>query len=53
MRIGIGIGRPISREPDAVARYVLKKMSPNELATIEDSVGEVIELLRDVAEGKR
>lgn len=53
VRIGIGIGRPISREPDAVARYVLKKMSPNELATIEDSVGEVIELLRDVAEGKR
>ncbi|OCL05042.1 peptidyl-tRNA hydrolase [Glonium stellatum] len=53
VRIGIGIGRPASREPADVARYVLKKMSQNELATIEDSVGEVIELLRDIAEGKR
>lgn len=46
MRIGVGIGRPISREPNAVANYVLKKMSPVERAKVEGSVPRVMEELR-------
>jgi len=31
MRIAIGIGRPVSREPTDVARYVLSAFPPNEM----------------------
>ena len=51
VRIGIGIGRPVSREPDDVARYVLKKMTPAEKAKIEGCVDEVIAKLKQVAAG--
>ncbi|KAF2452302.1 peptidyl-tRNA hydrolase [Lineolata rhizophorae] len=53
IRIGIGIGRPASREPNAVAEYVLRRMTPREKKIIEGTADEVIELLRDIAEGKR
>jgi len=45
-RIGIGIGRPESREPDVVARYVLRKMTPGETAKVEGCVGRVEAELR-------
>lgn len=48
-RIGVGIGRPLSRDPDAVAAFVLKKMSPVERARIEGCVGRVEEELRRMA----
>jgi PTH1 family peptidyl-tRNA hydrolase len=47
-RIGIGIGRPASRESDDVARYVLKKMTPAERERIEGSVDELIAKLKQV-----
>ena len=50
-RIGIGIGRPASRDSDDVARYVLKKMDMNERKVMEDSVEHVIVKLQEVERG--
>ena len=50
-RIGIGIDRPVSRESDDVARYVLKKMTPAERSKIEESVDEVIDKLKQLEKG--
>ncbi|KAF4302758.1 Peptidyl-tRNA hydrolase [Botryosphaeria dothidea] len=52
VRIGIGIGRPDSREPDVVARYVLRKMTGVERNAIEGCADEVIRKLWDVQEGR-
>lgn len=49
-RIGVGIGRPESREPNVVANYVLRKMGPVEKAKVEGCVGRVAEELRKLAE---
>lgn len=49
MRIGVGIGRPESREPNAVASYVLKKMNTIERAKVEGAWGRVEEELRRMA----
>lgn len=45
VRIGVGIGRPESRNSSDVAAYVLKRMSPLELQTISDGVSTVMEEL--------
>jgi PTH1 family peptidyl-tRNA hydrolase len=45
LRIGIGIGRPSSRERNAVADYVLSKMGPQEMQALREAVPEVVELL--------
>jgi len=37
-RIGVGIGRPVSRESKDVANYVLRKMSPVEVQKVSDGV---------------
>lgn len=37
-RIGVGIGRPESRDPNVVAGYVLRKMSAQDRAKIEGAV---------------
>ncbi|CAK4033023.1 Peptidyl-tRNA hydrolase [Lecanosticta acicola] len=50
-RIGVGIGRPVSRESDDVARYVLKKMDANDKRAIEGSVDEILGKLKGLAEG--
>ena len=50
-RIGVGIGRPTSRDSDDVARYVLQKMSPSEKAKIEGAVDEVIGKLKQLEMG--
>jgi PTH1 family peptidyl-tRNA hydrolase len=51
-RIGVGIGRPESREPDVVAAYVLRKMTIAEKTAIENSVGRVeMELRRMMQSG--
>ncbi|TGO30441.1 hypothetical protein BPAE_0005g00350 [Botrytis paeoniae] len=44
-RIGIGIGRPESRDAGVVANYVLRKMSAEEKRKIEGCVGKVLEEL--------
>ena len=36
MRIGIGIGRPVSRAPEVVADYVLSKFTRSEFNILEE-----------------
>lgn len=50
-RIGIGIGRPMSRESDDVAHYVLRKMTSGERDRIEQCVDEVIAKLMQLEKG--
>ncbi|KAK3673659.1 hypothetical protein LTR78_006564 [Recurvomyces mirabilis] len=50
-RIGVGIGRPVSRDSNDVAQYVLKKMTPAEKAKIEVSVEEVVAKLKQLEKG--
>ncbi|KAF9733520.1 hypothetical protein PMIN06_002758 [Paraphaeosphaeria minitans] len=52
-RIGVGIGRPESREPDVVAGYVLRKMHAGEMRAMEKACVGVVKVLREIAEGKR
>lgn len=52
-RVGVGIGRPESREPDQVARYVLRKMTENERRGVENSAVGVADALEDIALGKK
>jgi PTH1 family peptidyl-tRNA hydrolase len=51
MRIGVGIGRPESREANVVAGYVLRKMTGVERGKIEGCVGVVERELRRLSEG--
>jgi len=50
-RIGVGIGRPVSREPEVVARWCLRKMTAVERAAVEGCVGRVEEELRRMVGG--
>ncbi|KAL5366184.1 hypothetical protein BJX96DRAFT_26978 [Aspergillus floccosus] len=47
VRIGVGIGRPDSREKGSVADYVLTEMNPRELAAVRAAVGPVLDILED------
>ncbi|KAL9120232.1 MAG: hypothetical protein Q9187_003211 [Circinaria calcarea] len=50
-RLGVGIGRPESRDSKDVANYVLRKMTPSEAMKVKDGAEEVwrmLEKLRDV-----
>lgn len=51
IKIGIGIGRPLSREPKAVADYVLRKMTSWEKNKIEDAAGKVLSIVTDIQYG--
>lgn len=51
-RIGVGIGRPESREPAVVSRYVLRKMTYGEEKAIDGASVPVLYALRQIAEGK-
>ncbi|KAJ8606676.1 hypothetical protein MRB53_040812 [Persea americana] len=48
VRLGIGIGRPVSRDSSEVASYVLRKMTSNEKEIINRKVDEVITKLSQV-----
>lgn len=50
VRIGVGIGRPASREPDDVSRFVLRKMSLKEMEAVEEAAGEVLGILNTIRE---
>lgn len=50
-RIGVGIGRPDSRERGDVSDYVLRKMKPAELERIQGAAGEVMEELVKLRDG--
>jgi PTH1 family peptidyl-tRNA hydrolase len=47
-RIGVGIGRPESRESRDVANYVLKKMTPIEMQKVSDGVVDLMEALAEM-----
>lgn len=49
LRVGVGIGRPVSREPEAVAGYVLGEMKVHEKRSIEGAAGLVAKVLEAVA----
>lgn len=51
VRVGVGIGRPVSREPNDVAKYVLKKMTPSERERVEGAAGEIMARLRVLSGG--
>lgn len=47
IRIPIGIGRPVSRDPEDVSKYVLKKMTPKDREIIEGPcMAEVLKILK-------
>jgi PTH1 family peptidyl-tRNA hydrolase len=52
-RVGVGIGRPDSREPDVVAKYVLSKVSNNERNALENSAVGVFKALEEISMGKK
>ncbi|KAF2731204.1 peptidyl-tRNA hydrolase [Polyplosphaeria fusca] len=52
-RVGVGIGRPESREAEVVSRYVLRKMSAREGDRMERAAAEVLRVLGDVYDGTR
>ncbi|KAF2205826.1 peptidyl-tRNA hydrolase [Delitschia confertaspora ATCC 74209] len=52
-RIGIGIGRPESREPSEVARYVLRRMTYREETVLDRSADQVFKVCRDIYDGSR
>lgn len=49
-RIGVGIGRPESRESSDVAAYVLRKMSAGEMQKVNGGVEEVVGILLKMQE---
>ncbi|KAK5166253.1 uncharacterized protein LTR77_008514 [Saxophila tyrrhenica] len=52
VRIGVGIGRPESRESGVVSRYVLRKMTVSEKGQIEGAVEEVVGRLGELGSGR-
>lgn len=52
-RVGVGIGRPQSREPDEVSRYVLRKITENERSALENSAVSVANALEEIAAGQK
>lgn len=50
-RIGVGIGRPTSREPEVVARWCLRRMTEGEREKVVGCVGRVEEELRRMVGG--
>ncbi|PYH74046.1 aminoacyl-tRNA hydrolase [Aspergillus vadensis CBS 113365] len=47
LRIGVGIGRPETRDRGGVAKYVLSEMSEQELKAVRAAAGPVLEVLVD------
>lgn len=52
VRIGIGIGRPVSRQSDDVANYVLAKMDERQGKAVEGCVEAVVAKLRLLEQGQ-
>lgn len=51
IRIGVGIGRPESRDSRAVSDYVLRKMTAREGQALEQAGLRVMQQIAEVAEG--
>jgi len=52
-RVGVGIGRPESRDPNIVSKYVLGKMTSYQRAQLEKTTIPVYKALEDIAAGKK
>jgi PTH1 family peptidyl-tRNA hydrolase len=52
-RVGVGIGRPESREPGVVSKYVLGKMTGFQRQKVEGSMVPVYKALEGIAVGKK
>ncbi|KAI4116106.1 MAG: hypothetical protein LQ345_003418 [Seirophora villosa] len=52
-RVGVGIGRPLTRDSREVAAYVMKKMTPQEVDMMADVAGQVSEVAREIRRGVR
>jgi len=52
-RVGVGIGRPESRDPNVVSKYVLGKMTSFQRGALEKCTVPVYKALEEIAEGKR
>ncbi|EOA89405.1 uncharacterized protein SETTUDRAFT_167886 [Exserohilum turcica Et28A] len=52
-RVGVGIGRPESRDPNVVSKYVLGKMTAFQRDQLEKSAVPVFKALEDIAAGKK
>lgn len=50
-RVGVGIGRPESRESGDVAAYVLRKMTAGEVMKIRGGVEEVLRVVGEMRDG--
>ena len=52
LRVGVGIGRPSSREPGSVADYVLTEMNQRELGAVRAAADGVVDVLvQEVSRG--
>ena len=47
LRVGVGIGRPSSRDKGSVADYVLTKMNDNEMKAVRAAARPVVDILAD------
>jgi PTH1 family peptidyl-tRNA hydrolase len=52
-RVGVGIGRPESRDPNVVSKYVLGKMTSYQRTQLEQTVIPVYKALEGIAAGKK
>ncbi|KAI4944598.1 hypothetical protein J4E91_008601 [Alternaria rosae] len=52
-RVGVGIGRPESRDPNVVSKYVLGKMTSYQRAQLEKTTIPVYKALEDIAAGNK
>lgn len=50
VRIGVGIGRPESREPEDVRRFVLRKMTAAQAASLCNGAGSAVAILNRIRE---
>ncbi|KAI9740210.1 MAG: aminoacyl-tRNA hydrolase [Cirrosporium novae-zelandiae] len=53
LKLGIGIGRPTSREKGDVANFVLRKMGTAEREKVKNAADEAVRIVREIAEGRR
>jgi PTH1 family peptidyl-tRNA hydrolase len=47
LRVGVGIGRPVGREKDDVARYVLTEMEGREVDAVARAAESVVDVLEE------
>lgn len=49
-RLGFGVGRPISREPDVVGAYVLSRFTPQEEQQLPECINNAVQQIYEIIE---